>query len=74
VTERRDQFRLPGMRVLQFTLDGKADNPYLPDNYVPNTVVYTRTHDNHHAAGTQALAKDEDSGLLEAFSPTRIKR
>jgi 4-alpha-glucanotransferase len=46
VTALRDQFRLPGMRVLQFAFDGKADNPYLPDNYVPNTVVYTGTHDN----------------------------
>jgi 4-alpha-glucanotransferase len=42
----RDQFRLPGSRVLQFAFDGTSDNPYLPDNYVPNTVVYTGTHDN----------------------------
>jgi 4-alpha-glucanotransferase len=46
VTALRDQFRLPGMRVLQFAFDGKTDNPYLPHNYVPNTVVYTGTHDN----------------------------
>ena len=37
----RDQFQLPGMRVLQFAFDGHADNPHLPDNYVTNTVVYT---------------------------------
>jgi isoamylase len=42
----RDQLQLPGMRILQFAFDGKADNPYLPHNYVPNTVVYTGTHDN----------------------------
>ena len=42
----RDRFHLPGMRVLQFAFDGRADNPYLPHNYVPNTVVYTATHDN----------------------------
>ncbi len=42
----RDQFRLPGTRVLQFAFDGHADNPYLPENFVPNTVVYTGTHDN----------------------------
>ena len=42
----RDQFRVPGTRVLQFAFDGHSDNPYLPDNYVPNTVVYTGTHDN----------------------------
>jgi len=42
----RDQFRLPGMRVLQFAFDGQADNPYLPHNFVHNTVAYTSTHDN----------------------------
>ena len=42
----RDRFRLPGMRVLQFAFDGHADNPYLPHNFVHNTVAYTGTHDN----------------------------
>jgi 4-alpha-glucanotransferase len=42
----RDQFHLPGMRVLQFAFDGRSNNPYLPHNYVPDTVVYTGTHDN----------------------------
>ena len=42
----RDRFGLPGMRVLQFAFDGRADNPHLPGNFVHNTVVYTGTHDN----------------------------
>jgi 4-alpha-glucanotransferase len=42
----RDQFQLPGTRVLQFAFDGHADNPYLPHNFVTNTVAYTGTHDN----------------------------
>ena len=42
----RNQFHLPGMRVLQFAFDGHSDNPHLPDNYTLNTVVYTGTHDN----------------------------
>jgi 4-alpha-glucanotransferase len=42
----RDQFHVPGTRVLQFAFDGHADNPYLPHNFVSNTVVYTGTHDN----------------------------
>jgi 4-alpha-glucanotransferase len=42
----RDQFRLPGTRVLQFAFDGHADNPYLPNNFVQSTVAYTGTHDN----------------------------
>ena len=51
VTALRDQFGLPGMRVLQFAFDGKSDNPHLPRNYPPNTVVYTGTHDNSTARG-----------------------
>jgi 4-alpha-glucanotransferase len=47
----RDQFRLAGMRVLQFAFDGHADNPYLPENYVANAVAYTGTHDNPTTRG-----------------------
>jgi len=42
----RDQFHMPGTRVLQFAFDGQPDNPYLPRNYLHDTVVYTGTHDN----------------------------
>jgi 4-alpha-glucanotransferase len=42
----RDELQVPGTRVLQFAFDGHADNPYLPNNFVSNTVVYTGTHDN----------------------------
>jgi 4-alpha-glucanotransferase len=47
----RDQFQVPGTRVLQFAFDGHNDNPYLPQNYVHNTVVYTGTHDNNTTRG-----------------------
>jgi 4-alpha-glucanotransferase len=47
----RDQFHLPGTKVLQFAFDGHADNPYLPHNYVSNSVVYTGTHDNNTTRG-----------------------
>jgi 4-alpha-glucanotransferase len=46
VSALRDQFHVPGTRVLQFAFDGHLDNLHLPDNYVTNTVVYTGTHDN----------------------------
>ena len=42
----RDQFQIPGTRVLQFAFDGHEDNPYLPQNFGSNSVVYTGTHDN----------------------------
>jgi 4-alpha-glucanotransferase len=47
----RDQFHLPGTRVLQFAFDGHSDNPHLPHNYAPNTVVYTGAHDNPPSRG-----------------------
>ncbi len=46
VRQLRDQFKVPGTRILQFAFDGHPDNPYLPEHYVPNTVVYTGDHDN----------------------------
>ena len=47
----RDQFHVPGTRVLQFAFDGNSDNPYLPHNYVSNAVAYTGTHDNPTSRG-----------------------
>jgi 4-alpha-glucanotransferase len=47
----RDQFGLPGMKILQFAFDGNSDNPYLPHNHIENCVVYTGTHDNNTTLG-----------------------
>ncbi|HEY1472009.1 MAG TPA: 4-alpha-glucanotransferase [Candidatus Acidoferrum sp.] len=47
----RDQFQIPGTRVLQFAFDGNSDNPYLPHHYASNAVVYTGTHDNPTSRG-----------------------
>lgn len=48
----RDQFQLPGMKVLQFAFDSGPDNPYLPYNYNnANWVAYTGTHDNDTTVG-----------------------
>ena len=47
VEKLRENFELPGMKILQFAFDGNADNPYLPRNIKGNNwVVYTGTHDN----------------------------
>ena len=48
----RDNFELPGMKVLQFAFDGIPENPYLPENIVGTRwVVYTGTHDNPTTLG-----------------------
>jgi 4-alpha-glucanotransferase len=60
----RDRFHIPGTRVLQFAFDGHADNPYLPHNYVGNTVVYTGTHDNPPTRGWYEDLPDAERGNL----------
>ena len=51
VTALRERFALPGMKILQFAFGGDADNPYLPAHHVPDSVVYTGTHDNDTTLG-----------------------
>lgn len=51
VIELRDQFKLPGMRVLQFAFGEDESNHFLPHHYIPNTVAYTGTHDNDTTIG-----------------------
>lgn len=36
----------PGMRVLIFAFTPEEDNEHLPHNYLPNSIVYTSTHDS----------------------------
>ena len=51
VTKLREDFHLPGMRVLQFAFNGDPENPHLPNHIVHNSVVYTGTHDNDTTRG-----------------------
>jgi 4-alpha-glucanotransferase len=46
VSALREQFHIPGTRVLQFAFDGSPANSHLPHCYDADTVVYTGTHDN----------------------------
>jgi 4-alpha-glucanotransferase len=47
----REQFQLPGMRILQFGFSNRGAHNYLPHRYEKNTVVYTGTHDNDTTRG-----------------------
>ena len=51
VEQLRDRFGFPGMKILQFAFDSGPDNPYLPANHIPNSVIYTGTHDNNTTLG-----------------------
>jgi 4-alpha-glucanotransferase len=47
----REQFGLPGMRVLQFGFSDRGAHNYLPHRYEKNAAVYTGTHDNDTTRG-----------------------
>jgi 4-alpha-glucanotransferase len=51
VDQLREHFHMPGMRVLQFGFSDRASHLHLPHKCVPNTVVYTGTHDNNTTLG-----------------------
>ncbi len=74
ITEAVHQLRqacgFPGMRVMQFAFGDTADNPYLPHNFVPETVAYTGTHDNDTSVGWwQQAAEAERGAALRYLGP-----
>ena len=58
----RDDFDLPGMKILQFAFGGAQENVFLPFNYTRNCVVYTGSHDNETTLGwyQNASASEQD--------------
>jgi len=58
----RDDFKLPGMKVLQFAFDQQMQHSiHIPHNHVENSFVYTGTHDNNTTSGwyDKNTSKDE---------------
>lgn len=56
----RDQFGLPGMKVLQFAFgEDFTQSDYIPHNYTLNFIVYTGTHDNNTTRGWFRQEADE---------------
>jgi 4-alpha-glucanotransferase len=68
----RDDFNLPGMKVLQFGFASDAANEHLPHNYGKNFVVYTGTHDNNTTLGwLKSATKEERINVRRYFRRTR---
>jgi 4-alpha-glucanotransferase len=63
----RDEWHLPGMRVLQFAFGDGPKNPFLPDHYIRNTVVYTGTHDNDATHGWYAKLSQKEADFLRRY-------
>lgn len=63
----RDNYDLPGMRILQFAFDDIRDNDYLPYNYIENCVCYTGTHDNDTTQGWYRKASPESQDKVRRY-------
>ena len=73
VTELRENFGLPGMKVLQFAFDLdklnslETTNPFLPHNYEQHCVVYTGTHDNDTTRGWYETRSPEEQDIVRRY-------
>lgn len=56
----REQFGMPGMKILQFAFDSGEENDFIPHTYNANSVVYTGTHDNDTTLGHFISCRAED--------------
>jgi 4-alpha-glucanotransferase len=70
----RDDFHLPGMKILEFAFDASesekgidARNGFLPHMYSEASVVYTGTHDNDTLRGWIGNAKPDELAFLDAY-------
>ena len=63
----REQFNLPGMKVLLFAFSVDPANPFLPHHYPANCVVYTGTHDNDTSLGWFQKASPDEQRFLRRY-------
>jgi 4-alpha-glucanotransferase len=64
----RDQFQLPGMRILQFAFGGAVEDRFLPHNFeTPNTVIYTGTHDNDTTRGWYGALPEHQRDFVRRY-------
>lgn len=67
VIEMRDDFNLPGMKILVFAFSDDPENDFLPHNFIPNCVVYTGTHDNDTVVGWYHRVAAEETHFARRY-------
>jgi 4-alpha-glucanotransferase len=67
VIELREQFGLPGMKVLVFAFGSGPENEFLPHHYPENCAVYTGTHDNDTAVGWYRRVGEEEKSFARRY-------
>jgi 4-alpha-glucanotransferase len=63
----RDQFNLPGMKILQFAFASDPEDAFLPHNYPVNCVAYTGTHDNDTSLGWYTTAPEKERDFCRRY-------
>ena len=69
----RDQYNLPGMKILVFAFDSGESNVFLPHHYQENCVVYTGTHDNDTAVGWFNRIGEDERSFAQRYLQTSGK-
>jgi 4-alpha-glucanotransferase len=67
VTKLRDDFNLPGMKILQFAFASDPDDDFLPHNYTVNCVAYTGSHDNNTTRGWYDHAPERERDFCRRY-------
>lgn len=67
VIKLRDQYNLPGMKILQFAFSSTPSDPFLPHNYPTNCVAYTGTHDNDTSCGWYESASEKERDFIRRY-------
>lgn len=69
VKKLRAETGFPGMKVLEMAFDHRdpVGSDYLPENFIPDCVVYIGTHDNDTAIGWLESAPEEDVALAREY-------
>jgi 4-alpha-glucanotransferase len=67
VRKMRDDYNLPGMKILQFAFASDPDDDFLPHNYPVNCVAYTGTHDNNTTRGWYEAAPEREKDLCRRY-------
>ncbi len=63
----RQEFAMPGMRVMQFGFSSVEAHNHLPHRFDAQTVAYTGTHDNDTTPGWWAQAGAEERAAAEHY-------
>ena len=71
----RDEFEMPGMRIIQFGFDADpGTEKHLPHRYINHCIAYTGTHDNdttygwYHSEMTTTQPREEVQAAPRAFA------